>query len=316
MNSIERTMRVSAVTAVADGVIALTLVDPDGGLLPEWQPGAHLDVVLPGPLVRQYSLCGATSDRTRYRIAVLFERDGRGGFRYLHERVHAGDELRIRGPRNNFRLEEAEFYQFVAGGIGITPILPMIAEVQRAGLSWALLYGGRSLDSMAFLDELEAYPGQVTVVPQDRLGLPDLDALLGDRKPGTKVYCCGPGGGGLIDAVRARCDEEVLRYELFRAPETDDVDSAGDHPFEVVLASTGKTVLVQPGESVLAKVLDSGADVLHDCRDGICGSCETAILEGEADHRDHVLTAAEQRENSCMMICVSRCRGERLVLDL
>src|SRR5690606_16479037 len=108
---------------------------------------------------------------------------------------HAGDELRIRGPRNNFRLEEAEFYQFVAGGIGITPILPMIAEVQRAGLSWALLYGGRSLDSMAFLDELEAYPGQVTVVPQDRLGLPDLDALLGDRKPGTKVYCCGPGGG-------------------------------------------------------------------------------------------------------------------------
>lgn len=298
----------------ADGVVSIDLTDPTGGELPPWEPGAHIDVVLPGGLTRQYSLCGNVDDRRRYRIGVLREPASRGGSEFLHTRLAVGDRLQIRGPRNNFDLVDAPHHIFVAGGIGVTPILPMLDAVRRRGGSWQMVYGGRSRTAMAFREEL---PPGVELVPQDELGHPDLARLLGDAPPGTLVYCCGP--AGLIDAVRQQCagwsDPDAVRFELFAAPEAvDDVDQ--QQPFDVELAHTGVSFTVLPGESILTKAIEAGADIVFDCQDGICGSCETPIIEGRADHRDHVLTSAEQDANTCLMVCVSRSRTPRLVLDL
>ncbi|MEJ8281926.1 PDR/VanB family oxidoreductase [Pseudonocardia spirodelae] len=314
MESSERDLLVAGVRHEADGVVSIELTDPDGAELAAWEPGAHIDVVLPGDLVRQYSLCGDVDDRSRYRIGVLREPTGRGGSEFLHTRLAVGDRLRIRGPRNNFTLVDAPHHVFVAGGIGVTPLLPMLDAVRRRGGSWQMVYGGRTRSAMAFRDEL---PDGVQLVPQDELGHPDLAGVLDGAAPGTLVYCCGP--AGLIDAVRQRCagwaDPDAVRFELFAAPGTiDDVDE--QQPFEVQLAHSGVSFTVQPGESILAKAIEAGADIVFDCQDGICGSCETPIIEGSADHRDHVLTTAEREEQACLMVCVSRSRSPRLVLDL
>ncbi|EPJ38365.1 putative Phenoxybenzoate dioxygenase subunit beta [Streptomyces afghaniensis 772] len=177
----------------ADGVLALTLRHPLGEPLPVWEPGAHIDVVLGPGLERQYSLCGDPADRSAWRIAVLREPDGRGGSAHVHEQVGQGDKVRVRGPRNNFALEPAPRYRFVAGGIGITPILPMLAAAEAAGAEWTLLYGGRTRRSMAFGEELARYGDRVTIAPEDETGLLDLPSVLDDVPEGTLVYCCGPG---------------------------------------------------------------------------------------------------------------------------
>lgn len=314
MTTLERILQVEDITSEADSVVSLVLTDPDGTDLPAWEAGAHIDVVLPDGRTRQYSLCGDIDDHSRYRIGVLREPQSRGGSEFLHTGVKVGDRLTVRGPRNNFTLDSASHHVFIAGGIGVTPILPMVGEVVRRGGSWRMVYGGRTLDAMAFRKEL---PDGVELVPQDEHGHPDLDAVLGDVPNGTLVYCCGP--ADLIEAVRARCaswaDPDAMRFELFAAPE-EDLDTEGQRPFEVELAHTGTSFVVQPGESILERAISAGADSGFDCQDGICGSCETPILEGSADHQDHVLTAKEQAENTCMMICVSRSAGPRLVLDL
>ncbi|MER5794530.1 PDR/VanB family oxidoreductase [Streptomyces sp. NPDC001980] len=302
------TERVSA----AEGVVALTLRHPLGEELPGWVPGAHVDVVLGPELERQFSLCGDPGDRSRWRIAVLREPDGRGGSAHVHEQLGVGDKVRVRGPRNHFRLEPALRYRFVAGGIGITPILPMLAAAEAAGAEWTLLYGGRTRRSMAFTDELARYGGErVTVVPQDESGLLDLAAVLDDVPDGTLVYCCGP--GPLLDAVEARCPAGVLRVERFRPK---DQAAGEEREFEVVLAQSGRTLTVAPGVSVLDTVRAAGVEVLYSCTEGTCGTCETDVLEGDPDHRDSVLTEEERAAGETMLICVSRCRGGRLVLDL
>ncbi|WP_282701382.1 PDR/VanB family oxidoreductase [Streptomyces sp. CC219B] len=293
---------------VADGVIALTLRHPLGEPLPAWEPGAHVDLLLAPGLERQYSLCGNPDDRTSWRIAVLREPDGRGGSAFVHERLGPGDKVRIRGPRNHFALLPAPGHLFIAGGIGITPILPMLAT---AGTEWRLLYGGRSRNSMAFLEELERYGDRVTVAPQDETGLLDLASALDGLPDGTLVYCCGP--GPLLDAVEKRCPDGVLHVERFQPKEQQGV---GDGEFDVVLARSGRTVTVPPGVSVLDAVRGTGVEVLYSCTEGTCGTCETEVVEGEPDHRDSVLTAAERAAGETMLICVSRCRGKRLVLDL
>src|SRR5215213_6563399 len=194
---------------VSADVVVLDLCATDGGLLPEWTPGAHADVLLPGG-PRQYSLCGHPDDRTTWRIAVLREENGRGGSRYLHERVRKGDDLLARGPRNHFPLNPAPRYHFVAGGIGITPLLPMMAQATSNGVDWHLTYGGRTKKSMAFADELEqTYPGQVTYHPQDVCGLIDLDTLLARLQPTTEIYSCGP--GPLLDALAERTADRPER---------------------------------------------------------------------------------------------------------
>ncbi|MGW2568980.1 PDR/VanB family oxidoreductase [Streptomyces sp. NPDC001537] len=295
----------------ADGVLALTLRHPLGEDLPAWEPGAHVDVVLGPELERQYSLCGDPADRSVWRIAVLREPDGRGGSAHVHEQIGRGDKVRVRGPRNHFRLESAPRYRFVAGGIGITPILPMLAAAEAAGAEWTLLYGGRTRNSIAFTEELERYGDRVRICPQDETGLLDLGSVLDDLPADTLVYCCGP--GPLLDAVEERCPAERLRVERF-SPKAQ--EAGGNTAFEVELAQSGRTVTVAPDVSVLDAVRAAGVEVLFSCTEGTCGTCETDVLDGTPDHRDSVLSAEEQQSGETMMICVSRCRGKKLVLDL
>ncbi|KUM87763.1 MULTISPECIES: PDR/VanB family oxidoreductase [Streptomyces] len=297
--------------SAADGVLALTLRHPLGEQLPAWEPGAHIDVVLGPGLERQYSLCGDPSDRTSWRIAVLREPAGRGGSAHVHEQLRQGGKVRVRGPRNHFALRPAPRYRFIAGGIGITPILPMLAAAQAAGAEWTLLYGGRTRDSMAFTEELSRYGDRVTVAPQDESGLLDLASVLDGVPEGTLVYCCGP--GPLLDAVQEHCPAGLLHVERFAPKEQPEGENT---QFEVELAQTGTTVTVAPDVSVLDAVRATGVEVLFSCTEGTCGTCETDVLDGTPDHRDSVLTDEEREAGETMMICVSRCRGRKLVLDL
>lgn len=299
---------------VADGVVLLTLRDPDDGPLPEWTPGAHIDVVVSDGVVRQYSLCGDPADTSAFQVAVLREPDGRGGSQHVHDVLVTGQLVEVSEPRNHFELVEAERYLFVAGGIGITPILPMVARAEAAGHDWQLVYGGRTRSSMAFRAELEHRPN-VEIRPQDEHGPLDLDAVLGDPSPGTAVYCCGP--ESLLLAVEQRCSAwppGSLHVERF-SPKASPAEGPSDE-FEVELARSGTVLRVPADRSVLDVVEDSGVSVLSSCREGTCGTCETVVLDGTPDHRDSVLTAAEQECGDVMMICVSRSRSTRLLLDL
>jgi ferredoxin-NADP reductase len=290
----------------AAGVAGLTLRHPRGVDLPAWEPGAHVDLVLRDDLVRQYSLCGDPADRSVYELAVLLEPNGRGGSRHVHDRLRAGDRVRIRGPRNNFRLVAASRYLFIAGGIGITPILPMLAA---AGSDWRLVYGGRTRASMAFVETLRR-SSRVSILPQDETGLLPLDTLLARLEPGTAVYCCGP--EPLLAAAERRCPPEVLHLERFTP-----VSDAGQRTaFTVELARSGQTFVVPQDKSILEVLEEAGAAPLSSCREGTCGTCETGVLAGTPDHRDSLLTPAERDTGDAMMICVSRAVGERLVLDL
>ncbi|MGW3666739.1 PDR/VanB family oxidoreductase [Streptomyces sp. NPDC005141] len=311
MNAYEAELVVERRESVADGVLALTLRHPLGAELPSWEPGAHIDVVLGPDLERQYSLCGDPADRRAWRIAVLREPDGRGGSAHVHGRLGEGDKVRVRGPRNHFVLAPAPRYRFVAGGIGITPILPMLAAAEAAGAGWTLLYGGRTRGSMAFTGELGRYGDRVTLAPQDEAGLLDLAPVLDEVPDGTLVYCCGP--GPLLDAVEERCPAGLLHMERFRPKPQ---ETGGEAEFEVVLDRSGHTLTVAPGVSVLDTVRAAGVEVLFSCTEGTCGTCETDVLEGTPDHRDSVLTDEEREAGGTMLICVSRCRGKRLVLDL
>ncbi len=308
---------VRSMAVESDGVLSVELVDPQARDLPAWEPGAHIDLHLRDGLSRQYSLSGDPRDRKRYRLGVLREPDGRGGSAYVHDALRPGHTVGFAGPRNHFRLEPAASYVFIAGGIGITPILPMLARVEAEGATWTLLYGGRTASSMAFTGELASYGDRVTLHPQDVHGLLDLDTLLAESRSDTLVYCCGP--EPLLRAVEERMAAwrtGALHLERFAAPEAPVRDPADEHAVEVVLAESGHTLHVGPETSILDALLDAGVDVLHDCQEGICGSCETKVIEGEVDHRDYVLTEQEQAANDCMMVCVSRACGKRLVLGL
>ena len=305
-----RPLVVDARTDVASGVVQLDLVDPAGAALPEWAPGAHIDLHLPGGHLRQYSLCGDPADRSRWQVAVLREPEGRGGSACVHDKVAVGDELAVAGPRNHFPLVDAPAYLFVAGGIGITPIRPMIAEIERRGRPWRLVYGGRTRPSMAYVDELSAGGRPVTVCPQDEVGLLDLDAVLPAAGADAAVYCCGP--EGLLRAVEERVPAGRLHVERFAPKPVSGVDA----PFEVTLAGSGRTLPVPAGCSILTALEQAGVTVLSSCREGTCGTCETGMLEGVPDHRDSVLTPGEQAAGDVMMICVSRASSPRLVLDL
>jgi len=299
--------------SAADGVVVLDLRDPSGCDLPAWAPGAHIDLAPAAGLVRQYSLCGDPADRTVWRIAVLREPDGRGGSRAVHDTLREGDLVDVDGPRNQFPLEPAPRYLFVAGGIGITPLLPMIAAASSAGARWRLHYGGRTRGSMAFRDELvSAYGNKVLICPQDESGLLDLDGILAGEPADTPVYCCGP--EPLLTAIEQRCAGRRLHVERFAPKEQGEPVRA--ESFEVELARTGRTLTVPPGRSILRVIEDAGIELLWSCTEGTCGTCETAVLGGEVDHRDSLLTPEERAANDTMFVCVSRAAGPRLILDL
>jgi ferredoxin-NADP reductase len=307
--------------AVSDGVVTLTLADPNGADLPEWAPGAHIDLMMTPSLVRQYSLCGDTANRAEWQVGVLLDPNSRGGSQFVHDKLHEGTTVRVRGPRNHFPLVGSARYLFIAGGIGVTPILPMIAAAEAAGADWRLLYGGRTRSSMAFVDELQRYGDRVTVCPRDAQDganfRTNLESALSPAHENTLVYCCGP--EGLLTAVEEACKawpDGSLHIERFSAKELEPPSPEALQTFEVECQRSGITLTVPPDKSVYEVCEDAGVDVLGSCMEGVCGTCECDVLEGEPDHRDSVLNDAEKARNEVMMICVSRSRSERLVLDL
>ena len=307
---------VGELATVADDVVVVTLSRADGAELPEWQPGAHIDLVLRPGLERQYSLCSDPADRSAWKVAVLREQGGRGGSEFVHGSLSVGSTVTVRGPLNHFAFETAPSYVFVAGGIGITPLLPMIGAAEAAGASWTLAYAGRSHGSMAFAAQLAAeHPEHVTIYAAEsgeRLALDDLFAAVG---PETLVYCCGP--TRLLDAalaLEATLAPGALHLERFEARATGEPVFADS--FEVELEYSGMTLTVPPEKSILEVVEEAGVLVLSSCREGTCGTCETPVVSGEIDHRDSVLTPGEQAAGDTMMICVSRAACPRLVLEL
>jgi ferredoxin-NADP reductase len=305
---------------VADGVVTLTLADPAGADLPEWAPGAHIDLLMTPSLVRQYSLCGDTADRAEWQVGVLLDPNSRGGSQFVHDKLHEGATVRVRGPRNHFPLVGSPRYLFIAGGIGVTPILPMIAAAEAAGAGWRLLYGGRTRSSMAFVDELRRYGDRVIIGTRDepdRNFRANLDSALSEPADNTLVYCCGP--EGLLSAVEHGCKtwpKDSLHVERFSAKALDEPSPEALETFELECQRSGLTLTVPPDKTVYQVCEDAGVDVLGSCMEGVCGTCECDVLEGEPDHRDSVLNEAEKARNDVMMICVSRSRSERLVLDL
>ncbi|MEV6429283.1 PDR/VanB family oxidoreductase [Nocardia sp. NPDC051463] len=303
---------VESVCVEADDVLSLTLVADSGKQLPQWRPGAHLDVFLPSGRQRQYSLCGEPADRTRYRIAVRRIHDGGGGSRELHEVVRVGHPLRIRGPRNAFTFIEAPSYLFIAGGIGITPILPMVRAAAAAGVRWKMVYLGRSRATMPFLDELSTCAGgELEIRPDDEFGTPDVADLIALADPGAAVYVCGP--PPVLDAAQRTMfvvnPTGSLHTERFSAlPVVDGKE------FGLRLARSGTTILVGADEPVLAAIRREIPGVAYSCQQGFCGTCKVEVLAGEVEHRDRTLPDSERA--NFMLTCVSRATGDGLVLDL
>lgn len=306
-------VRVDAVTPVADGVVEVRFV-PLAGELPRYHPGAHVDVVLPSGTVRQYTLCGALPRSDEYRIAVRAVPDGAGS-----AEVHAlapGTELVLRGPRNAFPFIRAERYLFVAGGIGVTPIRPMVHDAHARGADWRLVLTGRDRASMPFVDELVALdPARVHVRPDTEFGIPDGEDLLSLAPPGAALYCCGP--PPMVDTVRRAIPDPrvtTLHTERFSPPPV-----RGGEPFELVLARTGAVVPVGATQTALDAVRTVLPDVAYSCRQGFCGTCVVRVIGGDVEHRDHCLTPAQLSGTAEKLpevaICVSR-GTDRLTLDL
>lgn len=299
-------------------VVALTLCAPDGAKLPAWHSGAHIDLHLPSGRIRQYSLCGDPSNEHEYRIAVRRIDGGGGGSVEVHG-LNEGQIVDISEPRNAFMMpvpgsgSRAEKIRFIAGGIGITPILPMVRLAERLGLNWSLCYTGRHRDSLPFLDELLAFKDKVHVRTDDEHGLPTAAELLDGVDERTAVYVCGP--PPMIEAVcRGIPKDSATELHVERFSPLPVVDGT---PFELELARTAEIVEVRGDQSVLASLRAARPNLAYSCQQGFCGTCIQQVLAGEVDHRDTTLTD-RQRELGQMLVCVSRAKpeGGRLVLDL
>jgi ferredoxin-NADP reductase len=299
-------------------VVAVTFAAADGARLPCWHPGAHIDIQLPSGRIRQYSLCGNPDAVDTYRIAVRRIPDGGGGSIEVHNALHVGATVTTHGPRNAFPLglpghgSSARRIRFVAGGIGITPILPMLSMAERRGVDWSMVYAGRSGDSLPFVDEVRAFGNRVTIRTDELYGLPTADELLGECRDGTAVYACGP--APMLTAIRARLagrHRVELHFERFAAPPVVDGEQ-----FTVSVASTGDTITVGADETLLAALKRAGVHAPYSCQQGFCGTCRARVLNGRVDHRDTLLTEPE-RGDGMMLVCVSRAPGgEHLKLEL
>jgi ferredoxin-NADP reductase len=329
------TLRVQEASFVAERVLALALVDPSGALLPHWTPGAHIDLVLPSGAMRSYSLYG-DADRKAYRIAVLHEKDGRGGSSEIHQRQLVGSLLKASAPRNQFELVEAPHYLFIAGGIGVTPLLAMVREVAARRGAWDMFYLGRHRAGMGFLETLAGCAnesgGLLDVVSRDERERVSVADMLAHARPDSAIYCCGP--DGLLADVEAACQIQgrTLHLERFGRPVLKPnvavavaqfpvaLDSMApcdpDGPFQVELKRTGVTLDIGPEESILDRARTVRSGLTFSCSEGYCGTCETRVILGTPDHRDTVLTDEEKDANATMMICVGRSRTKLLVLDL
>ncbi|MCP3143069.1 PDR/VanB family oxidoreductase [Pyxidicoccus xibeiensis] len=317
-------VRVAGIAREAEDILSYELVSEDGGALPPFEAGAHLEVRVPGPgdYVRAYSLCNDPDETHRYVIAVHRDGKGRGGSRAMHERVRVGDVLEVGAPTNNFPLLFARSYVLVAGGIGITPMLAMVRLLERTGASYTLHYCARSPERTAFRELLSSGPfaGRVRFYfdgGDPTKGL-DVQGLLASRTPGARLYCCGP--AGLMKAVRAAATQhrwpwEKVHFESFTAEGTGAASGQVDTDFEVTIRSTGQVLRVPAGQSVLNVLRLNGVPVQSDCEAGSCGTCVTRVCEGQPEHRD-TFFQQEPAGDKRMLVCVSRARTRRLVLDL
>lgn len=313
--ALDRPLVITRRTDAAERVIMLGLEPADAAPLPAWAPGAHVELELGSGRRRHYSLCGDPRDRTAYRIAVLRQRDGRGGSSELHDTGRPGKPVIMKRLRNRFPLVGAPRHLFLAGGIGITGILPMVRSVARRRGTYELVYVGRNAATMAFRDELADVP-EARMIMTERVGRPDLTAIIAGVADGTVIYCCGP--AGMITEVT----EAGLTYgrrvitESFAGPTAMTTDAGPRRSFEVELARSGRRLRVGAEETILAALRRDGLDQASSCEQGWCGSCETRVLAGTPEHHDTVLTVDEREEADRMMICVGRSADDRLTLEL
>lgn len=300
-------------------VLWVTMTPSAGLELPHWTPGAHIGVHLTEDLIRQYSLCGDSDDQSVYRIAVQRDQDSRGGSQYIHDNWELGQNVTVEAPRNNFELVEASSFLFIAGGIGVTPLLPMIKKAEDEGRDWSLSYRGQSRADMPFANALvKNLGGSVSILASDEGNRASVTEIVGEGVADRAIYCCGPTSmldeaDGLARSGKLAPGEAMY---LERFVNANAVSEAGDHSFDVELSSSGQTLNVPADSSVIDVLEDAGVSVPFSCREGTCGTCETEVLEGEVDHRDSILDEDERAANDCMFVCVSRCKGNKLVLGL
>lgn len=308
-------LRIAEHRIVANDVAVVTLEPLDDGMLPSWTPGAHISLRAGDTgIAREYSLCGSPRDRRRWTIAVRLAEDSRGGSRYVHEELEAGCEVLVERVSNHFEFRPSARPCFVAAGIGITPILPMIEAAERYGADWNLVYIGRDRSTMPFLEQLDAHGDRVQVVETVATGRPDIPSIVSGNA-GSHIFSCGP--EGLLDALAEATKEAAdvsLTLERF-TPRTIEVPEH-EMPFEVIVESTGQSVRVEPEQSTLAALLAAGVRVPNSCGEGTCGSCETFVIDGVPDHRDSILSEQEQEAGDYMYVCVSRSRTATLTLEL
>lgn len=316
------TVRVTERRAEADDICTFELRDPDGGLLPPFGAGAHIDVHVAPGLTRQYSLCNAPCERERYLIAVLRETASRGGSRGMHDDVKQGSLLRISAPRNHFPLVAARKTLLFAGGIGITPLISMAEQLSSEPSEFALHYCVRSLSRAAFHDRIAAarYRQSVSLHADDAPGTRfDAAAILAAADPDTHLYVCGPAGfvAHITGAARdAGLPAEQVHVEYFAPPALSVGPRAPDAGFEVRIASSGRRFPVGAGQSIVEALADGGVDIPVSCKEGVCGTCLTRVLDGEVEHRDYYLSETERARHDQFLPCCSRAKSAVLVLDL
>lgn len=302
----------------AEGIVSYEFVAADGAPLPPFTAGAHIDLHLPGGLVRSYSLANDPAERHRYVIAVDRSDGSRGGSAWMHSVPRPGDRLASSAPINDFPLyEDAPLSIFIAGGIGITPFVSMAARLNALGHPWRLHYAARSPARAAYASEMQALDRTGNSVAlrctSEGAARPDIAAIVREAPAGAHVYCCGP--GGMLDAFTAACHGLApQRVHLERFSASQEAATAGG--YEVMLARSGKHLSVAPGKTLLDTLLDAGVPIQYSCSQGICGTCCTPVLEGTPDHRDDYLTPEEKAANRAMMVCCSGSLTPRLVLDL
>ena len=309
-------LRLRSMTWAADGVLLLEWVHLAGAALPAFEAGAHINLQLPNGLSRSYSLCNAPGETHRYCVAVGRDRNSRGGSRLVHEQLRPGELWPVSAPANHFRLDEsAPAFALMAGGIGVTPVLAMARRLAALGKPVQMFYAVRSRDAAAFADELAALVPALTLHCDDEAGgPPDLAAWLGRLPKTTGAYCCGP--APMLDGFVAACGALGLadvHIERFAAAPSTAEALAG---CTVTLQRSGRDIAVPAATSILDALLAAGIDHPFSCREGVCGTCESRVISGDIDHRDGVLSPAEQARGDVLMICVSGCKGPRLVLDL
>jgi len=311
-------VQVADIRAEALDVMSLELRATGRGQLPAFEPGAHLDLHLPNGLIRQYSLTNDWRERDRYVIGVARVADSRGGSSFVHSSIRAGAQLTIRGPINNFALDpKAERFLFIAGGIGVTPIMAMVRWCVANGKPWRLIYAARSRQRAAFYEELSRLAHDSAQFHfDDECGqVLDVAQAIAGWNEGEWIYCCGP--GPLMDSVKALTEHlpaGTARFEWFTTPESDEPQES--NAFKVRLERSGAEFEIPEGKSILEVLEENGVDHPFSCREGLCGTCLTNVLAGERDHRDYVLTDEERASGKLMTICCSRSKSPQLVLDL